>query len=267
MKKLTKTTIAAVAIAASVVTAFNTVKLDEEILVNGEFNATLFEKVHDNLLDDNRYVRHTLWITSPGGHISALSDIEATIENNDLNVDTYVKSYAASAAAITFLSGTNRMIDENGVLVFHRARVMIDKTTPLLASLVDYMLAHDALPDDLQEDIRLGYKKLIGDGSPRNLALVLIFKFGRYIENLKKIDNRFIEKAMEITGRNREFVEKNIIHPYNDKYIYAEEAVKYRIATNIGHQTILEKYKAIANNYLVKALAVLGNNTIETAEF
>jgi len=84
-------------------------------------------------LDEAEVVIHKnedfkLIITSGGGRIDAFNLLLDRLIRTNLHITTKVHTYAASAAAMMFILGDERIMNEDAVLIFHKSRIIVQGT-------------------------------------------------------------------------------------------------------------------------------------------
>lgn len=127
---------------------------DQTVDFNGEVNETLRVNVTKQLNDSLVETHQLVTINSPGGSVAELHLILDQLAETDY--DTYVKTFAASAAADTLMSTKGTIFaDPDAVILLHGARVIGPLgnhiTAPMVADMIKNMEQNPASnPDEIK---------------------------------------------------------------------------------------------------------------------
>ena len=155
-----KLTILAAAIGLLVLTGCTTVPAQENIThrLSTDVNFKSTDSILDDLDKAERYIHEgevfTLVITSPGGLVLAYKTVLDRFNRSELLIRTKVHTYAASAGAMMFLLGDERIAREDAKILFHYARYILDGQA-ITADVLTKYLNGDVLSEAMVKAIQL----------------------------------------------------------------------------------------------------------------
>lgn len=166
----------------------------------------------------------TLVITSPGGSVGAFDSVLHRMNSTKLKTITKIRSYAASAGAMMFALGDERIMEEKAEVMFHYARFIVmghHITQPILEQ---YVFGNKA---ELNPEI---LKILDSFGIDRVL---------RYLDGMTEVNNHI--RAILEAKFPKKVVDKLLIFG-KDVWLKADEALELGVATSIYRGPIARKY-------------------------
>lgn len=109
---------------------FFTGGLNEENCFN--LNNALLDHKNQILLSDSRINHINLYIQSPGGSLLPTLALSDEIKNLGIPVHTYIRGYAASAATLLSVVGTERYMYKHSVMLIHGVHLENQEVSNLL---------------------------------------------------------------------------------------------------------------------------------------
>ena len=157
----------------------------------------------------------TLVITSPGGLVSAYEVLLDRMSRSELHIRTKVHTYAASAGALMFLMGDERVMEENAQILFHYARIHV-LGVPITAKVLSDYLSGKAVP------------------TSETIALNLLKEYGVDLEELlaelTEINTALFKSVASVVG---EEVASKLLVAGKDITIKGTEALEMGVATKV----------------------------------
>ena len=210
----------------------STVDLNNDILVFDEFNGGLMKDVRSQLKDVTKirlpFEYLTLNVSSPGGNVSALKHIMRHVRATGMPVDTLITEDSASAAAMLFTMGKNRMMSEDARILFHRVRVFAGSPFNPVA----------ITGKDIDDFLKTGKAEYLHSPEESKQIVEILSKVKRsdleeLLADLTKLDKELIATAAKNLNLPADFVETKIFPVNVDKWLTAKEAKDLGIVTEI----------------------------------
>lgn len=212
------------------------IQLENTVYAIGEVNDSMSRRIELDVLEAVRiripgeYIK--LKINSPGGEVDQMDKIQDVLEHSNMEVDTEVSKFAASAATVLFALGEKRIIAADAKLVYHRARVHIQvglaDAYPLTAAAARQFLANGTLPTSNEasnlEVIKAAQEVLKG---------IDVEVLRSVAADLEATDKELIEVVAKGSGLSIEFVSSQLIKPLGFRIVQGTEAVKLGLATEL----------------------------------
>tara|TARA_B100000886_G_scaffold302949_1_gene233290 strand:- start:261 stop:926 length:666 start_codon:yes stop_codon:yes gene_type:complete len=83
----------------------------------------------ENLKEENKCKKIKLILQSPGGSLLPAFGLVDYIKSSTIPIDTYINGYVASAASLISISGSERFMGKNGLMLIHSLRTSSDGGT------------------------------------------------------------------------------------------------------------------------------------------
>lgn len=177
-------------------------------------------------------VRGLVIISSPGGRYEGVYMFINLIEYSRVPVDTYIPNQAKSAAALMFLAGENRIMNEDATIMFHPANrgVYTDYGTFYITTLdvLSVKILGYLLPWFTRSWNWTLQKKLIKEGKWKEVRdgfQMFDDGGGPWLDDVSYVASRI--------GKSEEFVKTNILRTGEDIVLTAAQALKLGIATAV----------------------------------